>query len=424
MRSPLCHRPTDGRASFRTGQPLALWLGTVLLLACVPCAVAQLAIRGEVIHTLAGDPIRHGIVLVRDGRIEAVGDSDTISIPVGYEVMEAPVVTPGLIDARSVVGLAGILNQPHDQEQLDPSAPIQPELRAIDGFNPRDPLVDWLRGLGITTLHTGHAPAALVSGQTMIVKTHPANLDEAVLNPAAMIAATLGPSALSAQQNQAPGSTGKAVAMLRAEWIKAAEYNRKLETVEPEKRPARDLRLEALGSVLDGSRPLLLTVHRHQDILAALRMAEEFGLRLVLDGVADAPQVLDSIQRAGFPVLLHPTMTRATQQTENLSFETAARLRAAGVPFALQSGYERYVPRTRVVLFEAAIAAAHGLSFREALASITIDAARILGVENRVGSIEPGKDADLALYDGDPFEYTSRCIGVVVNGVVTDRSPQ
>jgi imidazolonepropionase-like amidohydrolase len=424
MRIPLCHRPTDGRASFRTGQPLALWLGTVLLLACVPCAVAQLAIRGEVIHTLAGDPIRHGIVLVRDGRIEAVGDSDTISIPVGYEVMEAPVVTPGLIDARSVVGLAGILNQPHDQEQLDPSAPIQPELRAIDGFNPRDPLVDWLRGLGITTLHTGHAPAALVSGQTMIVKTHPANLDEAVLNPAAMIAATLGPSALSAQQNQAPGSTGKAVAMLRAEWIKAAEYNRKLETVEPEKRPARDLRLEALGSVLDGSRPLLLTVHRHQDILAALRMAEEFGLRLVLDGVADAPQVLDSIQRAGFPVLLHPTMTRATQQTENLSFETAARLRAAGVPFALQSGYERYVPRTRVVLFEAAIAAAHGLSFREALASITIDAARILGVENRVGSIEPGKDADLALYDGDPFEYTSRCIGVVVNGVVTDRSPQ
>jgi imidazolonepropionase-like amidohydrolase len=421
---PICRRLTDSPALFRTGQPLALWFWPILLLAFVPCADAQLAIRGEIIHTLAGDPIRHGIVLVRDGRIEAVGDSDTITIPAGYEVIEAPVVTPGLIDARSVVGLAGILNQPHDQEQLDRSAPIQPELRAMDGYNPRDPLVDWLRSLGITTLHTGHAPAALVSGQTMIVKTHPANLDEAVLNPTAMIAATLGPSALSPQQNQAPGSTGKAVAMLRAEWIKAAEYARKLETAEPEKRPARDLRLETLGSVLDGSRPLLLTVHRHQDILAALRMAEEFGLRLVLDGVADAPQVLDSIQRAGFPVLLHPTMTRATQQTENLSFETAARLRAAGVLFALQSGYERYVPRTRVVLFEAAIAAAHGLSFRDALASITIDAARILGVENRVGSIEPGKDADLALYDGDPFEYTSRCIGVVVNGVVTDRTPQ
>jgi imidazolonepropionase-like amidohydrolase len=401
-----------------------LWFVMALLVGWIHPVEAQVAVRGETVHTMTGDPLRDGIILVRDGRIEAVGTAMNVAIPEGYEVIDAAVVTPGLIDAHSVVGLAGILNQPHDQEQLDPTNPMQPEIRAIDAYNSRDPLVDWLRSLGITTLHTGHAPAALISGQTMILKTHPPFPDEAILVPQAMIAGSLGPSALSPQRDKAPGSSGKAVAMLRAELIKAGEYARKLEATETDKRPARDLRLEALAGVLDGTRPLLLTVHRHQDILAALRLAEEFDLRLVLDGVADAPLVLEQIQRAGFPVILHPTMTRATQQTENLSFQTAARLRDAGILFALQSGYERYVPRTRVVLFEAAVAAAHGLSFRDALASITIDAARILGVEDRVGSLEAGKDADLALYDGDPFEYTTHCIGVLVNGVLIHHAPQ
>jgi imidazolonepropionase-like amidohydrolase len=409
---------------FNRKHRLVLRLAMALVLVWIPQVNGQVAIRGKIIHTMAGAPIHDGIVLVRDGRIEAVGAAANVTIPDGYEVINAPVVTPGLIDAHSVVGLAGILNQAHDQEQLDPTNPIQPELRAIDAYNSRDPLVDWLRSLGITTLHTGHAPAALISGQTMIVKTHPPSPDEAILVPEAMVAGALGPSALSPQRDKAPGSSGKAVAMLRAELIKAAEYARKMEADDKDTRPARDLRLETLVAVLDGTRPLLLTVHRHQDILAALRLAREFDLRLVLDGVADAPLVLEQIQRAGFPVILHPTMTRATQQTENLSFETAALLREAGIPFALQSGYERYVPRTRVVLFEAAIAAAHGLSFRDALASITIDAARILGIEDRVGSIEAGKHADLALYDGDPFEYTTHCIGVLINGIVIDHAPQ
>jgi imidazolonepropionase-like amidohydrolase len=394
------------------------------LLFLIPPATAQLAIRGDTIHTMAGDPILNGIVLVQDGRIEAVGPSGSLRIPDGYHTIDANVVTPGLIDAHSVVGLAGILNQPHDQDQLERSAPIQPDLRAVDGYNPRDPLVDWLRSFGITTLHTGHAPAALLSGQTMIVKTHPSSPDQAIVRPSAMITATLGPAAINTQKDKAPGSSGKAVAMLRTELIKASEYSRKLAHTDPDKRPARDLRLEALAELLDGSKPLLLTVHRHQDILAALRLAEEFNLRLVLDGVADAPLVLDAIRESQFPVILHPTMTRAHQQTENLSFETAALLKDAGILFALQSGYETYVPKTRVVLLEAAVAAAHGLSFRDALASITIDAARLLGVGDRVGSIEPGKDADLALYNGDPFEYTTHCVGVIVSGILTDTTPR
>ena len=126
--------------------------------------------------------------------------------------------------------------------------------------------------------------------------------------------------------------------------------------------------------------------------------------------------MLNEIKASGFPVVLHPTMARSNEDTENLSVETASKLQAAGIPFAIQSGYEGYVPKTRVVLFEAAVAAANGLGFENALASVTINAAKILGIADRTGSLAQGKDADLALYDGDPFEYTSHCTGTVING--------
>ncbi|MDQ3087310.1 MAG: amidohydrolase family protein, partial [Acidobacteriota bacterium] len=126
--------------------------------------------------------------------------------------------------------------------------------------------------------------------------------------------------------------------------------------------------------------------------------------------------VTGEIKASGFPVIIHPTMYRAGGETESLSMETASKLKQAGIAVALQSGYENYVPKTRVVLFEAAIAAANGLSRRDALATITIDAAKILGLDSRIGSIEKGKDADIAMYDGDPFEYTTHCTGTIING--------
>jgi imidazolonepropionase-like amidohydrolase len=114
-------------------------------------------------------------------------------------------------------------------------------------------------------------------------------------------------------------------------------------------------------------------------------------------------------------------MMRAYSETENTSFETASLLHEAGIPFAIQTGYESYVPKTRVVLFEAAVAASHGLGFEGALATVTIDAARILGIDDRVGSLEKGKDGDIAMYDGDPFEYATHCVGTIIEGeVVSD----
>jgi imidazolonepropionase-like amidohydrolase len=406
-------RPTLSTMRFSALLVVALFL---TITPALPADGEVLAVKGALVHTMAGDSIENGVVIVRDGRIADVGPASRVNIPGDARVLEAAVVTPGLIDAHTVVGLSGYLNQDQDQDQMERSAPIQPELRAVDAYNAQDFLVSWVRSFGVTTLHTGHAPGPLVAGQTMIVKT---SGDTSLTGSASMVAATLGEQAVRfAGQGKSPGTRAKAVAMLRSELLMAAAYGDKIANADEDNLPDRDLRLETLVRVLAGELPLLITVDRQQDIMAALRLADEFGFRLVLDSAAEAYLAVEAIRAAGVPVILHPTMARAVRERENLSMETAATLAAAGIPMALQSSYEPYVPKTRVVLFEAAMAYRYGLPYQQALGAITVDAARLLGIEDRVGSLEKGKDADLALYDGDPFEYTSHCVGVIIDGAL------
>ena len=186
-------------------------------------ASAQVAVRGKKVYTMAGPVVEDGIVIIREGKISAIGKAVDIAVPDGFRVLEAAVVTPGLIDAHSVVGLAGYFNHDHDQDQLERSSPIQPELRAIDSYNTREPLIEWVRGYGVTTLHTGHAPGELISGQTMIVKTRGNTVDEAVLVPVAGIALTLGPSSMRSG-GQSPGTRGKQMAMQRTRLLDAKAY--------------------------------------------------------------------------------------------------------------------------------------------------------------------------------------------------------
>jgi imidazolonepropionase-like amidohydrolase len=421
-------------------------LASAALAAFAQAADAQVAVRGETVYTMAGTPIRDGVVLIgADGRIERVGPAAEVQIPAGYRVVTGRVVTPGLVDAHSVVGLAGAMNQPHDQDQLDRNEAIAPELRAIDAYNADEMLVAWLRGYGVTTVHTGHGPGALVSGQTMIVKTRGNDVGEALVDTTTMLAFTLGPSVAGNFRNA--GTRARGVALLRAELQKAREYDRRRGGTggtadrasnapranergggntggggrsggDAQGPGARDLGLEMLARVLNREVPALITAQKVPEILAALRLQEEFGFDLVLDGAAESHLVIDEIRRANVPVILHPTMVRLGGETNGATLETAHRLREAGITVALQSGYEGYVPKTRVVLFEAAIAAANGLSMEDALRTITIDAARIIGVGDRVGSLERGKDGDVAVFDGDPFEYTSHVCATIIEGQV------
>jgi imidazolonepropionase-like amidohydrolase len=392
----------------------------VLAFVLVPSGVdAQIAVRGDIVYTMVGEPIENGIVLIDGDTIERVGSVDEVPVPDHYVVYSGAVVTPGFIDARTVVGLAGMFNYDHDQDQLETSNPIQPELRAIDAYNPREDLIDFLLGLGITTLHTGHAPGALASGQTMIVKTG-GRFADAIIDSSGMVVFTLGPRVTS--NFTSPGTRSKSVAMLRSEFIKARDYGEKRRTGSVDSRPPRDIKLETLANLLDGNLTALVTAHTATEILAALRLADEFGINIVLDGASEAYLVVDEIRAADIPVIIHPTMIRTYGDAQNASFETARILHEAGIPVVFQSGYESYVPKTRVVHYEAAIAVANGLPFQKGLSGVTIDSAKLLGIDDRVGSLEAGKDADVVIFDGDPFEYVTGVTTVIVNGEVVKKN--
>ncbi|HLO40720.1 MAG TPA: hypothetical protein VK176_06835, partial [Phycisphaerales bacterium] len=200
-------------------------------------ADAQVAIKAKTIHTMAGAAINDGVIIITDGKIAAIGPAASTAIPAGYDVLEAQVATPGLVDARGTAGLTGIFNSPQDSDQIERSAPMQPELRALDAYNPQEELISYLREYGITTLHTGHAPGRLISGQTMVVKTIGNTVEEAVIKSPAMISATLGPGSLAAS----PGTRGKQVAMLREELLRARDFldkRRKAQPAAPAASPA------------------------------------------------------------------------------------------------------------------------------------------------------------------------------------------
>lgn len=408
MRSLIC-KITNMNVMNTMGSAVMIAL---LVFALPDASNAQIAVKGETVYTMDGNPITNGVVLIRDGKIENVGPANRVRIPDSYTIYEAKIVTPGLIDARSVVGLAGYYNQQHDQDQLETSNAVQPELRALDAYNAREFLIGYLRSHGITTVHTGHGPGAVISGQTMIVKTTGDTVDEALVDSTTMLAITLGSSVRN--NFSSPGTRSKAVSVLRQELIKAQDYAKKRSSDNP---PTRDLKMESLADLLDGKITAMVSANRANDVMTALRIQREFGFPMVLDGAAEAYLVLDEIKASGIPVFIHPTMIRTGGDTKNATFETAGLLQQAGIPIAFQSSFEGYVPKTRVVRYEAAIAAANGLGFDHALHALTMGSATILGIESRVGSLTRGKDADIVMYDGDPFEYLTKVTGVIINGV-------
>ncbi len=386
-----------------------------------PLAVtAQIAIKADSVITVTSTMIRNGVVLVKDGKIEAVGSADQVKIPDGYKLYNAKVVTPGLVDARTLVGMSGVLNIPVDQDQLEKSSPIQPELRAIDAYNPDEPLVKTVREYGVTTIHTGHGIGALVSGQTLIAKTKPGTVDEVTVVPFSMLAMTIGPSV--SGNFSSPGTKAKQLSMIRAELMKAQDYLKKSNDKDTSKRPAYDMKMDALSKLLKGEIKALITANPAVDIMNAIRLSKEFNFKLVLDGAAESYRLINEIKTAKAEIVLHATMARNDGDMINMSRATAATLTAAGIPVSIESGYEGYVPKTRIILMEAAVAMANGLTFEDAIKTITINPAKLLGVDSRVGSIEKGKDADLVLYNGDPFEYTSNVCVVIIDGnVVSER---
>ena len=316
-------------------------------------------------------------------------------------------MTPGLIDAHASAGLSGIMNVPQDQDLEERTGTNQAALRVLDGFNPREPLLRYLLEHGVTVIHAVPGPHNPIAGQAGIFRV----TGEVVRFPSAMVF-NLGEAPK--RGDGAPGTRMGTAAIIRKALADAGQ------PVKEEHKHKLDLNRKALLPVLARRLPALFVAHREDDIHTALRIIREFKLKGILSQVTEGFLVPHGLK--GTPVLAAPTMQRAGgMERFNTCFVNAALMADAGLSVSITSGYESYVPKTRVVLFEAQVAAAYGLGWQRALRAVTIEPAKALGIDKEYGTIEPGKVADLVCYDGDPLEYTSHVTAVFSVGKLAYR---
>lgn len=397
----------------------------VLVLAVVAAWSARaetLVVDADVVYPVGAASIENGRVVVEEGRIAAVGPADATPVPEGATRLRAAVATPGLVDPHTSVGLAGLYNVMADRDEDERSGPNQAGVRALDAFNPDEPLLRYQLEHGVVLVQSSPGPANVIAGQAGIFRTHGPTADAMAVRPVSALVFNLGelPKETYSEKKKAPLTRMGVAEMLRSALLDGREYaagRTRAERSGKGKTPDRDLGREALARAAAGDLPAIFVAHRADDIVTAIRIAREYNLRFALAGATEGYLVADAIRAAGAPVLVGPVMERVgSPETQNASYENAARLARAGIRIAIRSGYESYVPRSRLVLWEAAIASVNGLGFDAALRAITLGAAEVLGVDDRFGSLEVGKSGDVVLFDGDPFEYTSHVSAVVANG--------
>ncbi len=380
------------------------------------------ALKGGTILTMAGGLLKNGVILVKGGKIEKIGAD--ISIPQGYPVVDARgfVIMPGLVSPRSYIG---ILNNWRMQSSIDEtSSPIVPEMEVKHAAEPQSPLFSLARDIGITTILITPGNMNVIGGQGVVVKTVGNVIDRMIVKDKAVMVFGFGASAK--RIGQMPSTRMGIAALLRETLIKAQEYREKVEKYEKDKSgsaPQRDLSLEALLPVLRGEMRVLVHAEREDDILTALRIADEFKLKIILDGATDAYRVVGEIKRRDIPVILEG-LFRGAGNIEDKGFtnQNPAILAKAGirVGFKEQEAWKWSQPGAGDSggdLFEiAAFAVRNGMPEDAALRAITIDAATIIGAEARVGSLEPGKDADILVLRGHPLRTGSVPEAVFIDG--------
>lgn len=394
--------------------------------AVLSCAVgmaqdAPIAFTGARIIPIAGPEIPDGVLVVQAGKIAAVGPRQSTAIPQGAQTVNAggKVIMAGLVDSHSHIG--GV-------EGGDSSSPVQPDVRVLDAINARDASIQKAQAGGLTTVNIMPGSGHLLSGQTIYVKLRDGNTieDIAIRNADGSIAGgiKMANGTNSRRAPPYPGTRAKSAALMREQFIKAVEYRDKIQKAngDPEKMPARDLRLEGLVEVLDGKRVVHNHTHRHDDILTVLRLQKEFGFRVVLHHVSDAWAVADEIAKAGAGssiILIDSPGGKIEAKDNRLSNGAALEKAGALVGFHTDDG----ITDSRLFMRMAALAVRAGMSREKALYGLTMANARFLDLDKRVGSLEPGKDADFIILSGDPLSVYAKVLETWVEGVkVFDRT--
>ena len=378
--------------------------------------------KGNVM-TMAG-PAFVGDVAIENGKIVAVGQSLSYSDAEVRDVTGMTVM-PGIVDPHCHIGMWEDAMGFEGADGNECTNPITPELRAIDAINPYDRCFEEAVAGGVTTCVTGPGSANVIGGQFVAIKTHGDSVEDMVLRFPVAVKAAFGenPKRVYNGKNQTPSTRMATAALMRKALAEAQEYNEKLERgkADPEKMPERNLGKEILARVIRRELPMKIHAHRADDILTAIRICREFKLRYTLDHCTEGYLITDKLKEALDEdcegIIVGPLLTdRSKIELKNLSFKAPKVLEQAGIEYAMMTDHpvtpEQYLPICT------AIAVREGASEEGALKAITINAAKITGIADRVGSIEVGKDADIAVFSGHPFDFRSRCVLTLVNGKV------
>jgi len=379
-----------------------------------------LAIIGGQVWTMAGKVYPKAVVLINNDKITAVGPD--LDVPKDADIIDASdkIILPGFIDAHCHVGIMEEIYRIEGDDGNENTDPVTPQLRVIDGINPGDiGFRDALAG-GVTTVACAPGSANVIGGEMAVLKTHGEVIDDMILKFPAGLKAALGenPKRNYGEAKKMPATRMASAALLRETLVEAQNYlyrRRKGDVQGDGGKVERSLKNEAVARVLEREIPLRVHAHRADDIMTAIRIAGEFNIRLVLEHCTEGHLVAGHIAKAGVPAVVGPVITnRAKVELKERDLKTAAALARVGVQFAIMTDHP--VVPVQYLSLSAGLACRGGLSEDKALEAITIEAARILGVDKFLGSLEPGKDADIVIMKGHPFDLRSKVTSVLVNG--------
>ncbi len=369
------------------------------------------------IKTMEGRDFADGYVEIADGKIVSVGDMEDCPGAEGEVLdVQGSLVMPGIIEAHCHMGITEEKKGMEGDDCNENVNPVTPWLRSIDAINPMDAAFNDALQAGITAAMIGPGSANVVGGQFAFVKTHGRCIDRMIVKaPAAMkVAFGENPKVNYSGQGTSPSTRMAIAAMLREELTKAAAYMKKREK---NRDGEIDLRYECWLPVLRGEIPLKAHAHRADDILQAVRIAKEFHLRMTIDHCSEGHLVAEDLKRAGFPAIVGPDMaSRNKIEVQNMAFKTAGILSNYGILTAITTDHP--VSKIQFLPICAGLAVKAGMAFEEGLRAITINAARICGVANRVGSLAPGKDADIAVFTGNPMEIFTETLYTLIDGKI------